>query len=266
MKLAIFTIGSLVPLLPSVLAGTNTTFTCSDFISWEIVNLFQSGAPGSHTARCAKDNGEGGYASGFINFATAYGDAYKVVKDFIKTENYSGEFDKYLDVLEDYAKTGNGSTEGLDGYCEAWEKSSFNGDFYQSQVNVAWTEYNIPSQKYANELNAQFGITRAVLYDTAIVNGPGDSEGSLGGLVQSTNEQFSKNKSGDSESSLSVNSYKVDEIVWLKKFLETRLKKNGSSDKDTVDAYLYIIDKQNYDLKPPVEIPGPNGTMHTLDC
>ncbi|KAJ1752104.1 hypothetical protein LPJ79_001513 [Coemansia sp. RSA 1821] len=230
------------------------------------VNAFLDTVDQGHTARCAKDSGEGGYASGFINFGTAYGDAFQVVQDFSKTENYSGEFDKYMDVLENYAKTGNSSTEGLDGYCEAWEKSSLNSDFYQSQVSVAWSEYNVPSQKYAKELNARFGITRAVLYDTAITNGPGDSSGSLGGLVESTNKQFSKDKPGDSESSVSVNGYKVDEIVWLKKFLGIRLKKNGSSDKDSIDAYLYIIEKQNYDLKPPVEIPDANGTIHTLDC
>ncbi|KAJ2355100.1 hypothetical protein GGF43_002887, partial [Coemansia sp. RSA 2618] len=183
------------------------------------------------------------------------------------TEHYDGGFDKYLPILEKYAKSNSGSTKGLDGYCNAWYSAAYyNPDFYKVQLQAANDLYRVPANQYADKLKLKFAVSRAVIYDTAIINGVESDGDSLGGLVQTTNKQFTKAKTGSSGSTLSIDGVKVDEIVWVQKLLDNRLKVNGSGDKANVNAYRYIIDQGKYDWKPSVKVPGPNGKINTVTC
>ncbi|KAJ2391922.1 hypothetical protein H4S02_001062 [Coemansia sp. RSA 2611] len=252
--------------LAAVVSAKVSTEACSMLISKQIVNLYQSGFLGSYTGRCEKDDSGSGYASGYISFTTANGDALEVIKIFSQSANYTGVFDKYIDTLEKYAESGSGSTEGLDGYCDAWLEASSDLNFYPAQIAVANALYMNPSLQYAGKLKVEYAVSRAVLYDTAIVNGAGDDSDGLGGLIQATNAQFTKKATGNSGSTLSINGVKVDEMIWLSKFLDVRLSKNGAGDKANVDAYRYIIDQGHYDWNPSVKVPGPDGKMYTVDC
>ncbi|KAJ2310555.1 hypothetical protein H4R23_005634, partial [Coemansia sp. Cherry 401B] len=232
-------------------------------MSTYIIGLYQSGFVASYPARCEKDDSGGGLASGYINFTTGNGDALEVIQEYQKTANYTGGFDKYIGTLKKLAATHSSSTAGLDGYCDLWTKSCKDPNFFATQIAVANSRYQAPSLKYVKKLGIQYAVSRSVLYDTAIVNGPKDTSDNIGGLVRATNAMFTKNTPGNSGSMLSINGVKVDEIAWLKKFLQIRLSKNGVGDKANVNGYLYIIKHGNYDWDTPVKVPGPDGKIYT---
>ncbi|KAJ2391920.1 hypothetical protein H4S02_001060 [Coemansia sp. RSA 2611] len=265
MKLVALTI-SLVAALSFVGSVSAENRGCTDLMSTYIIGLYQSGFVASYPARCEKDDSGGGLASGYINFTTGNGDALEVIQEYQKTANYTGGFDKYIGTLKKLAATHSSSTAGLDGYCDLWTKSCKDPNFFATQIAVANSRYQAPSLKYVKKLGIQYAVSRSVLYDTAIVNGPKDTSDNIGGLVRATNAKFTKNTPGNSGSTLSINGVKVDEIAWLKKFLQIRLSKNGAGDKANVNGYLYIIKHGNYDWDSPVKVPGPDGKIYTVRC
>ncbi|KAJ2847988.1 hypothetical protein IWW36_003561 [Coemansia brasiliensis] len=240
---------------------------CSYYISLQMTNLYQTGTTGSFISRCSQDYFRKGISAGFINFSTARGDALEVIKTFQKSSNYAGEFDQYIDVLEKYANTGSGSTEGLDGYCNAWKKACENPDFFsaQSQVNYSW--YSKRSKQYADMFGLKYGISRAVLYDTAVSNDVYTNGTCLGLVLAATNAQFSRNTYGNSGSTLKINGYDVDEMIWLARLLEMRLAMNDEWDVQNVNAFLDAIDQGEYDWYPSFNnFLGPGGKRYNLNC
>ncbi|KAJ1777963.1 hypothetical protein LPJ67_006148, partial [Coemansia sp. RSA 1938] len=87
---------------------------CVNVVVMQLVSLFQTGSTAQNFANCGKDDDGSGYASGIINFTTRNGDALKVIKEFMDTSSYNGEFDDYIDTLEEYADSGSSSTKNLD--------------------------------------------------------------------------------------------------------------------------------------------------------
>ncbi|KAJ2649739.1 hypothetical protein IWW40_002915 [Coemansia sp. RSA 1250] len=148
-----------------------------------------------------------------------------------------------MHVLEEYAKTGSGSADGLDGYCDAWRKAHKGPDFLpaQSQVQRGW--YANPPLAYTSKYGVQYGIPRAVLYDAAVSNDVYTNGTCLGLTLGATNAQFSRDMLGDSGSTLNINGHKVDELIWLRILLLMRLAIADEWSAKNVNAFLDTVDQ-----------------------
>ncbi|KAJ2391921.1 hypothetical protein H4S02_001061 [Coemansia sp. RSA 2611] len=266
MKFTSVAAGLLAVLSLDAVAAAASTAQCSSYISYQIINLYKSGSVFSNPNNCAKDLGGLGYTAGFVKFSTKRGDLFQVVDAFKQTASYKGEFDAYYSTLEKYASKHSGSTQNLDGLCNVWYNATTNPDFYTLQAKVAQRLYEIPSHNYGSSLGVQYSLTYAVLYDTAIDNGLSGTANSLSDLILKTNNSFKKSATSDSGSTLKINGLKIDEMIWLKKFLSFRLAANGYGDQAHVNTYLYIIDSGEYNWNPSVKILDPSGKTKTIDC
>ncbi|KAJ2844249.1 hypothetical protein IWW36_005257 [Coemansia brasiliensis] len=251
-------------------APTDTSDGCARSIAGQIINLFQSGQTGYNFAKCEKDSSGNGYASGIVNFTTRYGDALKVIEIFKQSSDYDGEFDDYMDTLQSYADKESGSTSGLSKYCDAWEKAANSSrSFWSAQDSVAYTEYQEPALNLAKRIGVQLEITHAVMYDTAIMEGPGSGKHSLGGIYDATNAEFNASQPSTSSTNdlLVNNKYRVDEIVWLKEFLKSRESLSESDSSDSIKTYTELINNGEYNWESgKVVIKGPDGDDTTVKC
>ncbi|KAJ2312263.1 hypothetical protein H4R23_001884 [Coemansia sp. Cherry 401B] len=264
----LITTSSIVALLSSALTASAdvSVDVCSVYNSYQLVNLQLSGVKGSVGTKCFKDIGGRGYVAGFINFSTNRRDALWVVDQFRQTANYAGEFDVYYNTLEANAWAKSGSTQNLDGFCDAWKKANTNPEFFGIQTNVMRQLYDQPAYTFFKQLGGKYAVTRSVLFNTAITNGFDGGPNTLASLIVTTNQNFTKKTTGSSGNSLSVNGYQVDEIVWLKKFLDVRLNANGYADQSNINSYRYIINNGAYDWKPSVKVLDNSGKVVSVDC
>ncbi|KAJ1852766.1 hypothetical protein IW147_004001 [Coemansia sp. RSA 720] len=239
---------------------------CVNAIVMQLISLFQTGSTAQNFANCGKDDDGSGYASGIINFTTRNGDALKVIKAYMTNSDYKGEFDDYMDTLEEYADSGSKSTKNLDGYCDAWKTASENTAFWSAQTSVVYNEYNAPTQEYVDEIGIKFSVTRAVLYDTAIVDGIGSGKSSLGGIFKATNAVFKSDVTGSSGNSVTVNDkYEVDEYVWLQKFLDIREQKSSAGRKN-IEAYRSIVTRNDLNWSDSVTVTDSDGDDVVIKC
>ncbi|KAJ2645962.1 hypothetical protein IWW40_005756 [Coemansia sp. RSA 1250] len=243
--------------------------SCTRSIAGQIINLFQSGQTGYNFAKCEKDSSGNGYASGIVNFTTRNGDALKVIESYRQSSDYNGEFDEFMDTLKSYAKKGSKSTSGLSGYCDAWEKAADNRSFWSAQDGVAYIEYQEPALNLAKRIGVKMEITQAVMYDTAIMDGPGSSKHSLGGIFDATNAKFNASQPDpDSDNNLLVNNmYQVGEIIWLKEFLKTRESLSESDSSYSIETYNELINSGKYDWSSgEVTVKSSDGDNVTIKC
>ncbi|KAJ2274545.1 hypothetical protein J3F81_002198 [Coemansia sp. RSA 371] len=240
--------------------------SCINSVALQMISLFQTGSTGLSYADCRKDSDGSGYASGIISFTTRHGDALKVIQEFRTTGSYKGEFDEYMDTLEEYADSGSRSTKNLDGYCDAWNAAADNFEFRLAQFTIVYDKYDVPSQEYIDEIGIKLSVTRAVLYDTAIVDGLGSSKSTLGGIFKATNNAFDSDVTGESGNSVTVNGkYQVDEAIWLEKFLDIR-EKNSSAGRKNIEAYRSIIMRNELNWSDSVTVTDSDGDDVVINC
>ncbi|KAJ1841797.1 hypothetical protein LPJ70_004084, partial [Coemansia sp. RSA 2708] len=223
-----------------------------------LISLYQTGS--------TEDDNGSGYASGIINFTTRNGDALKVIQAYKGMTYYAGEFDEFMSTLESYAEEESGSTEGLDGYCDAWKTAANNTEFWNAQSSVVYNDYEQPTFTYINQIGIKYSVTHAALYDTAIVDGLGSSSSSLGGMFKATNKAFTEDVNGASGNNVTINGkYHVDEYVWLAKFLDIRESKSSSKN---VEAYKSMLESDGSvkDWSSGVTVKGPDGDDVTIKC
>ncbi|KAJ1989771.1 hypothetical protein GGI25_004700 [Coemansia spiralis] len=249
-------------------AAPSSMSNCVTQFSETIINLLQNGQESTNFAQCTKDNSGNGYAAGVINFTTGSGDAWRVIKTFMSMKGYANEFDEYKDNIDTYIQGNDGSTEGLDNFCDGWKKASDNksNSFWNAQETILGTEYYKPAQKQTSNLKIALDVTKAAVLDSAIVDGPGSGKTSMGGIIKTTNNMINKDIKGDSGSTLSINGYNVDEIAWLKLFLKRRTTVNSGS-KPNVNAYNQIIKDREYSWDTStLVVQDDSGEEHTLQC
>ncbi|KAJ2454065.1 hypothetical protein EV183_001788 [Coemansia sp. RSA 2336] len=137
----------------------------------------------------------------------------------------------------------------------------------EAQNYVQWNWYTVRSKSYGNWLGAKYGLTFAVLYDTAVSNDVYTNGTCLGLILPATNAQFNRNMYGDSRSTLNINGYKVDEMIWLRRMLEMRLAMNDEWDVKNVNAFLDVIDQGKYDWYPSLNnFLAPDNNRISLNC
>ncbi|KAI9506367.1 hypothetical protein GGI25_006108 [Coemansia spiralis] len=159
--------------------------------------------------------------------------------------SYSGELDTYKGKIDTYVDGTGGAASGFSGFCAAWKKAADN-EFQNAQSSIVTEVYYAPAMKLAGKLNVTLDVTKAAIFDSVIVDGPGSSGSNVGGIISDTNDSIKKNTTGGSKHNLMIGEYKIDEIKWLKIFLNQRVEANPGS-KASAASYNYIISHEEYE-------------------
>ncbi|KAH8554087.1 lysozyme-like domain-containing protein [Umbelopsis sp. PMI_123] len=247
---------------------------CQKVKMYRLTSTYENSDIYLHFGYC-DDLGDGrGYTSGIIGFCTATGDAIQVIQEYNNLVPQPNEFSRYYDTLVNLAKNGDDSTSSISQYCQIWEAVSRDPDngplFRQAQMLVADSVDYVPAMSLSNNLGLQYAVSRGQMYDALVQHGNGTDPDSILSLINRTAVYFSQNtgatnvsvsNSGNTGPSGSVITTalgnQVDEITWLRKFLDVR--KNdleNPSDNSTavawrqsttrVDSYSYLVNQGDY--------------------
>lgn len=159
-----------------------------------------------------------GITFGFVGFCSGTGDGSQVISKYNDlTFNSDAQTIKYLKALKKIDKEGkdmNSSVKGLDGFIQYINKIGNTPQFIQASLIIADKLYVKPSQQMAETLGLKLPLSKGQLYDSYINHG----ENGATKMIKKTGPVS-------------------DELTWLKKFLNIRLKVLSSDDtwKESVD-------------------------------
>ncbi|KAJ1989134.1 hypothetical protein GGI25_004983 [Coemansia spiralis] len=239
---------------------------CPKNLAFQLTNVFQIGQIHFEYGNCAKDNTGNGYAAGIANFCTRTGDAWQVIQAYHNLTGGNDEFTQFDSILKQYAETNSGSTSGLDGYCNAWQKASASQKFWSAQGAIFDKLYFTPSQGFADSLGLQLSVSQGQMYDAAISHGTSNNSRSLGGMIQTTNSKFANDTLGGSNSTLSIGGYQVDEIEWLKEFINVRKAIGSKNNLASINSYNYIINQTEYVWVHDIKVLNGQGEVGDVTC
>ncbi|KAJ2715612.1 hypothetical protein H4R19_001104 [Coemansia spiralis] len=272
MKLTILSVGLLAmsalaaPITQNNKAAIEIDTKCAFRITYQLIGYLNTGLIDGAEAECDAQTGAG-YAAGIGKFSTKSGNALAVVDQYIASPEYKGEFKDVHDALAKAATEHSVSTDGLSGFCPAWEKAAKSGDsFHMAQVTVIRGSYEKPMLTLAKALKIKFPLTRAALLSTALANGLGDAQAGLGAVIAATNALFTHSVKGTSGNRVTIGKFKVDEIVWLGKFLDTLDTLSAGVDTRTAEVFRDIIATGSYKLDSTTVFQGFDGKQVTLTC
>ncbi|KAJ1961576.1 hypothetical protein GGI12_003171, partial [Dipsacomyces acuminosporus] len=248
-------------------------------VALQITNIYENGDTKFHYDYCENIKDGRGFTSGLVGFTTATADAWEVIKVYHQLTGGKDAMSKYDGVLQKLAKSGSDSTSGLSGYCDTWKKlGQSDAKFKAAQDKIRDQMYFNPALKYADQLGLKLSITQGQLYDTGVQHGTGTDADGLGNLIKLTNAAFKSDAPGSSQSTLTINGKKVDEIVWLNKFLEIRAedlkhpreKENASGywakTLYRIKSYQYAVSKKSFDWSTSAEILNNDGKPTKVTC
>ncbi|KAJ1931584.1 hypothetical protein GGF37_007345, partial [Kickxella alabastrina] len=195
---------------------------CQKNLAIQQTNLFQLDSIQFDYGHCEKDDTGNGYSAGIANFCTGIGDLWEVIKIYHIATNGDDEFTIFDETLQKYANELNGTTAGLKDFCKVWNKAAAVQEFMDAQDEILDSLYFKPSQEYSDKLGLNLSISQAQLYDTSISHGASNNSHSLGGMIELTNSRIGRDIGGNSTSTLQIGEFMVDEIEWLKEFLNVR--------------------------------------------
>ncbi|KAJ2403077.1 hypothetical protein GGI23_000216 [Coemansia sp. RSA 2559] len=253
---------------------------CAKDIAIMITGIYENGDTEPHYDYCENVGDGRGFTAGIAGFCTGTGDAWMVVEEYKTLTGSYGGFEPMVADLEKYAKDGSGSTSGLDSYCKVWKSlGTSDTNFQKAQDDIRDQQNYDPAEAAANNIGLKLDVSQGQIYDTGIQQGTGDDADGLLSIIKETSESFTSNQPGDSGSTLNINGHQVDEIVWLKKFIEVRVshlmspkeKDNQSGNawaKTTyrTDSYSYIIDQKEYMWTKSVDVLDNDGKRTTVTC
>ncbi|KAJ2713096.1 hypothetical protein H4R19_002423 [Coemansia spiralis] len=253
---------------------------CAKGIALKITNVYENGDTQFHYDYCENLKDGRGYTAGIAGFCTGTGDAWQVVQRYHKMTGGNDAFSPMDKVLAQYAESGSDSTAGLSDYCPVWGQLGKNdAQFRKAQDGLRDDTYFNPSQVYADRLGLKFDVSRAQLYDAAIQHGTGNDGDSLGALIKYTNQRLPTGAPQTSGSTLTINGQKVDEIAWLKQFLQIReadLKNPREPDNRggnywaqttyRTKSYAYIISQGEFRFAGSVKILDNDGKPMVVSC
>ncbi|KAJ2796669.1 hypothetical protein H4R21_004621 [Coemansia helicoidea] len=253
---------------------------CSKDIALRITNVYENSDVKFHYDYCENIKDGRGFTAGIAGFCTGTADAWEVIQEYHKLTGGKDAFSPMDRALAKLAKSGSASTSSIKSYCKVWSKLGLTDPrFRRAQDTIRDRLYFVPSQKTADKLGLQLHVSRSFLYDTGIQHGTGDDRDGLDALIARTNKAFTAPAAGNSSSTLAINGKKVDEVVWLKKFIKVRqddlknpreaYNRAGNAWAHTVyriKSYAYIVSKQQYMFSKTVHILDNDGARMDVNC
>ncbi|KAJ2657367.1 hypothetical protein IWW48_004549 [Coemansia sp. RSA 1200] len=234
---------------------------CAKTFALAITNIYENGDTDFHFDYCENLNDGRGFTSGIAGFCTGTGDAWEVIQKYHSLTGGNDKFKPMDSVLKQYAEDSDSSTKGLDNYCKVWEElGKTDKRFRKAQTLLRDEMYFAPSQEFGAKIGLQLSISQAQMYDAGIQHGTWADKDGLPTLIEETSASFGNDTlDGNSESTLDINGHKVDEIAWLKKFMQVRQdhllhprEKYNQGDNYwaqtlyRVRSYEYAIDRKEY--------------------
>ncbi|KAJ1733565.1 hypothetical protein LPJ72_002802 [Coemansia sp. Benny D160-2] len=234
---------------------------CAKTFALAITNIYENGDTDFHFDYCENLNDGRGFTSGIAGFCTGTGDAWEVVQKYHSLTGGNDKFTPMDSVLKQYAEDSDSSTKGLDSYCKVWEElGKTDKKFRKAQTLMRDEMYFDPSQELGAKVGLQLSISHAQMYDAGIQHGTWADKDGLPTLIEETSASFGNDTlDGNSGSTLDVNGHKVDEIAWLRKFMQVRQdhllhprEKYNQGDNYwaqtlyRVRSYEYAIDRKEY--------------------
>ncbi|KAJ1724465.1 hypothetical protein LPJ61_005735, partial [Coemansia biformis] len=253
---------------------------CSKDIALRITNVYENSDTQFHYDYCEDLKDGRGITAGIAGFCTGTADAWEVIQEYHKLTGGNDGFSPMDGTLAKLAASGSESTAGISSYCDVWKKlGASDKKFQQAQDTLRDKLYYFPSQASADSVGLKLDISRGMLYDTGIEHGTGNDLDGLLTLVAETSKSFTSDQSGKSPNTLNINGHKVDEIVWLKKFIEIRTADlTNPKEKDNqggnywaqttyrTKSYSYIIDQGQFMFGSSVKILDNDGNPMTVKC
>ena len=240
-------------------AGTSDV----DQVIAQMVSVFENGTPEIQYAYVEDLDDGRGYTAGRAGFCTACGDLLTVVKSYT-AQVPANPLARYLPTLTRLAASSDDSTDGLDGFEDAWRTAAEDPVFRQVQDRVTDALYVAPARKLAEANGVRSALGLAILVDTAVEQGTDDDPDGLPSMVQKTNAEMGGAPADG-----------IDETEWLRDFLVIRratLENPSSSNTSDVwresvgrvDALEALLDAGNLDLETPFTI-NPWGKPQTIN-
>ncbi|KAJ2791909.1 hypothetical protein H4R21_006245, partial [Coemansia helicoidea] len=251
-------------------AALDIDYKCAFRNTYQLLDYLNSSDESKGKAFCELYS-KAGYLAGIGQFSTRWGSALAVVDSYMASPNYKDEFKDIYDALKAAAKDHSVSAEGLDTFCDAWRKAAANGNsFYNSQIAVVRSMHEEATKAYWKQYGIRLPLTRAVLLTTAtateITTKLGDKDYTTDAIIKKTNAKFSGNVGGKSGSSVKAGKFLVDEIAWLRKFLDTADELTDGHLKKAHDVFRYLIKEGYYTLDSDITLTGYKGQQATLTC
>ncbi|KAJ2161749.1 hypothetical protein GGF46_001253 [Coemansia sp. RSA 552] len=223
-----------------------------------MVMLFQTNVPHSVYNGC-EETSDSGIVAGILNFNTMDGNVYRVVSNYNDREGANTSvFSDFLPTLKDYADSGSSSLKGLKGtFCDAWRSLDGDSIFNSAQDEIWINDYRDPGEKVAVGAGLSFTLSMIVLTDTAIYIGSPNDSNKLQKLVDATNDKvvdYSGYDDIESGKMMTVgdSGVEVDEIKWLRVFLDLREKKYKGQAKMNLKTYRELIKQRQWQPDFPV--------------
>ncbi|KAJ1664958.1 hypothetical protein IW140_002757 [Coemansia sp. RSA 1813] len=265
---------SLATLVSAKLDGCAKTFALA------VTNIYENGDTAFHFDYCENLKDGRGYTSGIAGFCTGTGDAWEVIQLYHKLTGGNDDFTPMDSVLSKYAANSDSSTKGLKDYCKVWENlGNTDKKFRRAQALMRDKLYFDPSQEYGDKVGLKLSISQAQMYDAGIEHGTWPDKDGLPTLIEETSASFQNDTLGDSGSTLDINGHKVDEIVWLQKFMDVRQdhllhprepdNQSGGYWAQTlyrVRSYQFAIDQKEYMWTDSVKVLDNDGNPICIKC
>ncbi|KAJ3097033.1 hypothetical protein HDU97_005322 [Phlyctochytrium planicorne] len=205
-----------------------------------------------------------GISAGFIQFTSASGSILWVLQAYLAiTSQQNPPILLYIPALQALQKIGNqgqwsgpGHTEGLAGFCEAWQQACATDAtaFQQAQKKIQSDGYLTPNKPVVDRLGIKTALGVGQIMDTGIQLGYGAM------LEISTNAGWTPNQG-------------ADEMDYMRRFLDARTQylnqKGGAypATKYRVDSYRYMLQKGNLNFEGgKVEALNNDGDPMTISC
>ncbi|KAJ2715875.1 hypothetical protein H4R19_000962 [Coemansia spiralis] len=201
-------------------------------------------------------------------FSTKSGFAFDVVKNYMESGHYKGEFKGVYSALAKAAKEKSGSTDGLSGFCPAWKKAITNDPaFYQTQVHTFHDAVKDIAQMLAKGIKSKFALTDAAVMLMIAMYVPGTTKPAFNPIGLHAMKKITGNITGNSGNSVTVGKYYVvDEGKWLNMLLDAADKIVSDSDRRVIKLLRNLAAAGSYKLDGTVKFQGLGGKSVTLNC
>src|SRR5262245_37787476 len=136
------------------------------------------------------DDGRG-VTAGRAGFTTATCDALEVI-DIYSNRVGDNVLTPFVAELDRLCAAESDETSGLPeiDYVRAWSRAAADPEFTAAQDEVVDESYYVPAMEAADDVGLETALARAELYDTSIMQGPGDDPDGLFALIERTNDRI----------------------------------------------------------------------------